>query len=51
MTTSEPATESSRARVPALLLRECREPFEAAPDLYAGGENRRGVRQLKQLHG
>lgn len=31
--------------------RECREPFEAAPDLYAGGENRRGVRQLEQLHG
>ncbi len=30
--------------------RECREVFEAAPDIYLGGEHRGAARQLEQSH-
>ncbi len=30
--------------------RECREVFEAAPDLYVGGERQRGPRPLEHSH-
>ena len=31
--------------------RECREIFEAAPDLYVSGEHRQNPRQLEHSHG
>ncbi len=31
--------------------RECREVFEAAPDLYLPGQHRRHAQQLEHLHG